>query len=247
MRLTPPKTTKYSEVEYYRSILPIVNYINSQFKDLVMPKAEKVLDGDLDTLDDAIKALVSKVDKKINFKLISKIAASSVNKIHKRNSILWKKKLAGFAISIKGKESFEGEQEYIRSRIQTNVKLITNLKEEYLNSLAVDVGLAYEQGKTSSSLTKIIQNKYGVEKRKAKLIARNEVKNTNTQLNTKQAKELGFDEVVWLTAGDERVRSEHKKHNRKSYKLGVGLSDGKGGKEEPGDAINCRCTFYIDI
>jgi len=247
MRLTPPKTTKYSEIEYYRFILPIVNYINSQFKELVMPKANKVLDSDLDLLDNAVKSLVDKVNRKINYKLISKLSTKITNKIHKRNRTLWNKKLAKFTISIKGKESFEGEQEYIKSRIQTNTKLITNLKEEYLNSLAIDVGLAYEQGKTSASLAKIIQNKYGIQKRKAKLIARNEVKNTNTQLNTKQAKELGFDEVVWLTSGDERVRSEHLKHNGKPYKLGVGLPDGKGGKEEPGDAINCRCTFYIDI
>jgi SPP1 gp7 family putative phage head morphogenesis protein len=247
MRLTPPRTTKASEIEYYRSIVPIVNYINSQFKTLVMPKANEVLDGDLTILNTALKALTNKVNSKITNKLIQKIATDITNKIYKRNRTLWNKKLAGFGISIKGKESFKGEQEYIKSRIQTNVKLITNLKEEYLEGLEIDVAMAYEQGKTSSSLAEIISKKYGIEKRKAKLIARNEVKNTNTQLNNKQVAELGFDEVVWLTSGDERVRSEHRKHNRKKYKVGVGLPDGKGGMEEAGDAINCRCTFYIDI
>jgi SPP1 gp7 family putative phage head morphogenesis protein len=214
---------------------------------LVQPETNKVLDSDLTTLNTALSLLVGKVNKKLDEKLIFKIATQITTKIYKRNRSLWRKKLDGLAISIKGKESFKGEQDYIKSRIATNVKLITKLKEDYLTDLEIDVAMAYEKGLPSSELAKIIEKKYGIEKRKAKLIARNEVKNTNTQLNNKQVAELGFEEAVWMTAGDERVRSQHKKHNRKTYKIGKGLPDGEGGYEEPGDKINCRCTFFIDI
>lgn len=256
MRLTPPKVSKLQEVEYYNQLKKIVDYINKTFNGVVMPVVEKksvqaqIVDGyatALSQIDAAMAKFRLNVDKKITPKEINKIATTFVDKSVKRNKSLWKTKTQSIGINIKGKSSFYGEKDYIKSRIETNTTLIKNLKSQYIEELNIELKYSYEQGRPSSQLAREIEKRFGITKRRAKLIARNETKNTNAQLNKKQAVELGFGNPKWQTMMDGRERPEHKKHNGKEYEFGVGLPDGKGGKEEPGDAINCRCDFYVEI
>lgn len=257
MRLTPPKTTKLAELEYYNQLKPIVDYIHNSFNQIVMPVVSKksvqkeivVTDSmsALGQLNAAMAKFQAKVDKKITAKDIDNLATKVVNLQVKRNKMQWQVKAKSVGISIKGKQSFKGEQDYIKSRIETNTTLIKNLKSEYIEELNIELKYSYEQGRPSSQLAKEIEKRFGITKRRAKLIARNETKNTNVQLNKKQAMELGFGNPKWQTMMDGRERPEHAKHNGKEYQFGVGLSDGGDGMEEPGDAINCRCDFYIEI
>lgn len=257
MRLTPPRTTKLAEIEYYNQLKPIVDYIHDSFNSVVMPVVEKksvqeqivVTDSmiALGQLNAALAKFQAKVDKKYTAKDLDNIAKKVVDSQVKRNKMQWKSKAKTVGISIKGKQSFKDEQDYIKSRIETNTTLIKNLKSQYIEELNVELRYSYEQGRPSSQLAKDIEKRFGITKRRAKLIARNETKNTVSQLNKKQAMELGFGNPKWQTMMDGRERPEHAKHNGKEYQFGVGLPDGKGGKEEPGDAINCRCDFYIEI
>ncbi len=257
MRLTPPRTTKLAELEYYNQLKPIVDYIHNSFNQVVMQVVSKksvqkqivITDSmtALGQLNEALAKFQLKVDKKITAKDINNIATKVVNSQVKRNKMQWKTKAKSVGISIKGKQSFKGEQDYIKSRIETNTTLIKNLKSQYIEELNIELKYSYEQGRPSSQLAKEIEKRFGISKRRAKLIARNETKNTNAQLNKKQAMELGFGNPKWQTMMDGRERPEHAKHNGKEYEFGVGLPDGEGGKEEPGDAINCRCDFYIEI
>lgn len=256
MRLTPPKTTKLAELEYYNQLKPIVDYIHTSFNRVVMPVVSKkaiqkqivVTDASaLSQINAAFAKFHAEVNKRITEKDIDNLAAKVVNSQVKRNKMQWQAKTKTVGISIKGKQSFKGEQDYIKSRIETNTTLIKNLKSQYIEELNIDLKYSYEQGRPSSLLAKDIEKRFGITKRRAKLIARNETKNTNAQLNKKQAMELGFGNPKWQTMMDGRERPEHARHNGKEYEFGVGLPDGEGGKEEPGDKINCRCDFYIEI
>lgn len=258
MRLTPPKTTKLAELEYYKQIKPIVDYIHDSFNSIVMPVYSKksvqsqivITDAyatALSQLNAAMAKFEAKVDKKFTAKDAQKIATKVIDQQVKRNKLQWKTKAKSFGINIKGKQSFKGEPDYIKSRIETNTTLIKNLKSQYIEDLNIELSAAYEKGIPSGQLAKQIEKRFGISKNRAKLIARNETKNTNSQLNKKQAMELGFGNPRWHTNMDGRERPQHAKHNGKEYEFGVGLPDGDGGKEEPGDAINCRCDFYIEV
>ena len=251
MKLIPPKTSKALEVQYFRYLLSILSKINDTFNSVVLPVAkqpEEIQDSQLLSLEDALKAFEIKVNLSVPPKKIKKIATDVTNRNVKRNKKVWRDKLnpSYFGVNIAKKLSFEGEQDYIRSRISTNTILITKMKDEYIDQLNVLVLNKYQKGTTNIQLAKELEKQFGINKSKAKLIARNETKNTNTQLNNKQALSLGFSKAVWLGSEDEREREQHNKHNNKEYDIGVGLSDGNGGKEQPGDAILCRCTFYIN-
>lgn len=243
------------QLDYFSELYALVSRINKSFNNSVMPKVEMkkvqkeiVLDESAFSIigqafDDFKKGINARIDEDV----IKRIAQKITEKTFKRNRSLWKSKLNDFGIDIGRKMSFEGEQDYIKSRIKTNIKLITKLKDEYLSQLELELSDSYEKGIPAPQLAKNIQQRFKISAKKAKLIARNETKNTNSQLNKKQAAELGFDKAVWLTSIDGRERPEHREHNKKTYTIGVGLPDGQGGKEEPGYAINCRCTFYIEV
>ena len=200
---------------------------------------EEIVDSALTKIGTSFKDFEDRVNKKFDDNSMFDIAKKVTTRITRNNTSVWKRKLKTLGIDIKGKMSFEGEQDYIKSRIHTNMKLIKSLKDEYLGELELDLSNAYEKGIPAKQLAKSIEKRFGITARRAKLIARNEVKNTTSQLNKKQVEELGFDRAVWLTSIDGRERSTHHKHNKKSYVVGKGLPDGKGGFEEPGDAINC--------
>ena len=262
MRLHPPKTSKALQREYYKSLLKIVVVIDKIFNNTVMPVAgqkrvqKQIVDADfralneysaLTSLENAFKEFDRKVRLAVPQQEIKALSKKTVNKGVKLNRTVWKSKLDSFGLDIAKKMSFPNEQDYISSRIKTNTKLITNLRDDYVDSLNTILFSSYQKGLPLKQLTKNIKNQFGISQRKAKLIARNETKNTNTQLNNKQAKSLGFEKGVWLGSEDIKERDQHTEHNNKEYEIGVGLDDGKGGKEEPGDAINCRCDFYIDV
>lgn len=250
MKLIPPKTSKSLEVDYFQKLLAIVTKISTTFNSVVMPTAKKVInDNAFKSLDEVLKEFERKVNLSVPASKIRKTAIDVTNRNVKRNKKIWRDKLnpSYFGINIAKKLSFDGEQDYIRSRISSNTTLITKMKNDYIAELNTILLSSYQQGISNRDLTKRIQEQFGITKRKAKLIARNETKNTNTQLNNKQAESLGFEYGIWLGSKDQREREQHNKHNDKKYKIGVGLDDGKGGKEQPGDAINCRCTFYIDV
>jgi SPP1 gp7 family putative phage head morphogenesis protein len=241
-------------LDYYRDIYPLLVQIKKRFDNVVMEKAaldrvqKEITDQTaLVTLEDAFQDFEEKINTSISDKRIKNIARNITKKAVKRNKRLWKDKLNPLGIDISKKESFKGERDYVTSRVNTNTTQIKNLKDTYIEQLNTILFNAYEQGTPLRQLTKDIEKQFDVSKNKAKLIARNETKNTNTQMNKKQALELGFDQAVWLTSDDVRVRHQHDKHKNKTYTIGVGLDDGKGGKEEPGDAINCRCSFYLKI
>jgi SPP1 gp7 family putative phage head morphogenesis protein len=246
MRLHPPKTSKALEREYYKSLLKIVVSIDKIFNKTVMPVVgqkrvqKQIVDSEysvLTSLDQAFKEFERKVRLAIPVEKIKVLSKTTTNKVVKTNRTIWVKKLDSFGLDIAKKMSFPNEQE----------KLIKNLRDDYVDSLNTILFSSYQKGIPIQQLADDIENQFGISQRKAKLIARNETKNTNTQLNNKQAKSLGFETGTWLTSEDERVRSIHAKHSNKEYEIGVGLDDGKGGEEEPGDAINCRCTFYVDV
>jgi len=241
-------------LDYYGELYPLLVQIKKRFDNVVMEQAaldrvqEEIVDESaLTTLRKAFADFKAKINKSIDEERINRIAKKITKRAAKKNRRWWVKKLETFGIDITSKATFEGEKDYLSSRISTNTTLITKMKNEYIEQLNTVLFNSYEQGTPLRQLTKDVQNQFRISKNKAKLIARNETKNTNTQMNKKQAQELGFDQAVWLTSKDERVRAEHRKHSNKTYTIGVGLDDGKGGKEEPGDKINCRCSFYLKI
>ena len=132
---------------------------------------------------------------------------------------------------------------------EENTALITNLTQSYLSKVTTAVNSGFRDGLSWRDISKNIQAETGVAKRRADLIARDQVATMNMQVTKQRASDLDIKQFVWRTMEDQRVRGNpsgrypkakpsHYARNGKTYNW----SDGAGARDTfPGSAINCRC------
>lgn len=248
-KFQPIKTPNNIELEYYRQLRFMVEQIYKRFNNIVVEGMDKEYIKE-QIVDESYVSLLEKLmirfrkSIKRQFGLLRIVGMSTdITKfVYDYNEKRWLGELSKFGIDLKKDISFDFLKDYLSLRINDNVKLIKNLQEEFSYDLEQTIYKSFENGKTYKELSKDISDRFGIGKRKAALIARNEVKNTNTQLNKKRMQEYGVDKAIWMSADDERVRSQHQKFDGKEYEVGKGLKNEKGEYEEPGDAISCRCV-----
>lgn len=237
------------EIEYYRQLRFMVEQIFKRFDNVVVAGMDKkdlkeqIYDADyLVVLKRLLKELNLKINNQFDNLRLFNIAKQITNNCFNYNEMRWHTELIKFGINIPKDINYRFLKQYLKSRVISNTQMITNLKDDVISNLNDLIFRNFENGKTFKEIANEMTDRLGIEKRKAHLIARNEVKNTNTQLNKRRMQEYGVDEAIWLTSDDERVRSEHRKFNNKSYEVGKGFKNEKGEFEEAGESINCRCV-----
>lgn len=230
------KTFNSVEIQYYKELLAFRRQIMNAFNKNINIKS--FADADL-TQKQQIN----------NFsRIITQIIAS--NKIADKMGLLMYRFFNTQIKSNLTQSGFELDLEsYYKSDRQVLDNLITN-SEEYIKKYGEDIATwlrteirtNYLQGKTSVELKEQIQERFSVDKNKAKLIARNESSTFMGAMEKKRFQDLGVEEAIWQTVGDERVRSSHKHLNGKKFKLDKGLYNEKTNEFVfPKSEINCRC------
>lgn len=97
-------------------------------------------------------------------------------------------------------------------------------------------------GQRASNLAKIIQKSYGVSKNKAKFLARQETSLLMSKFREERYKSIGVMKYRWSTAGDERVRQEHKELDGKIIEwTNPPVSGANGERQHAGEPFGCRC------
>lgn len=120
--------------------------------------------------------------------------------------------------------------------VSENVSLVRDIPERLVSDLENTVVRGLRQGASTRQLTDAIQERLGVARKRAKVIARDQIGSLNGQINAARHRAMGVKRFVWRTSGDERVRREHASRDGRVYEY----SSPPGG-ELPGEPINCRC------
>ncbi len=146
--------------------------------------------------------------------------------------------------------------EFYRQQLQVwvadNVSLIKSIPQETLANMQYIVLGGFRSGKTTTSIIKEIRQVYGVGKRKAQLIARDQMAKLNADIARSQQEDAGVREYTWRTSGDSRVRERHRELNGKVFSWdNPPVVDLKTGRRcHPGQDYQCRCVaipkFDID-
>ncbi|MCK5126818.1 MAG: minor capsid protein [candidate division Zixibacteria bacterium] len=137
-------------------------------------------------------------------------------------------------------------QEYIQASIYDNTNLITSIPAQYLGQVESIVMTNVRSGNRSSAIIKTLQQQYGVTKRRAKMIARDQTAKVNADLSRQRQTLAGFEYFQWQDSDDSRVRDRHESiaNNVTAYGKGVyrwdnpPLSD-KGVPIIPGSDYQC--------
>ncbi|MCO5092044.1 phage minor head protein [Bosea sp. (in: a-proteobacteria)] len=142
----------------------------------------------------------------------------------------------------------EGIGNTIDAAVLRNVSLVRGLSQDVARRLSAKLLDALTRGLNNRELEKIITAEFGIARRRAKLIARDQAASFNGDLNRIRQTAMGVTEYIWSTSLDERVRGNpegrypnarpsHWDREGKTFKWSSPPSDG-----HPGQPINCRCT-----
>lgn len=132
----------------------------------------------------------------------------------------------------------------MNATIVENVSLIKSIPSQYLTDVQGIVMRGFSQGRDLKDISDDLQSRYGVTKRRAALIARDQSNKLSATVTQARRVELGLFEAIWVhSGGGKEPRPSHVKAGRDKQKFDVRkgcLIDGE--YILPGTEINCRCS-----
>lgn len=226
-------------------------------------KRKKARFGILGTVMMKLNNWFEKVSKEIRsafglFHLHSKL--SQIAQIgHKLTVKEWKKTVSK-TLGVDLFEDYYSGNDYktmMEQWVSDNVDLIKTIPASALDKMKDIIYTGYTQGESTTDIMKNIRKQYGISKRHAKLIARDQMGKLNADITKKQQEDAGIECYEWSTSMDERVRRGDKmakgaidpmgdNHQRLEGKIfrwsDPPLVDRKRGRRcHPGKDFQCRC------
>lgn len=135
-------------------------------------------------------------------------------------------------------------RELMKKWVDENVDLIKTIPKDSLGKMREIVTEGYKKGETTTSIVKKMQRAYGMDRRHAQLLARDQIAKLNGQITQRQQQDAGVEEYIWSTSGDSRVREGHARLNGKRFRWDdPPVVDPKTGRRcHPGEDYQCRCV-----
>lgn len=128
--------------------------------------------------------------------------------------------------------------------VSQNVALIKTLPQSTLGEMRELVYEGFRTGETITTIVKEIQQTYSMNKRHARLIARDQMAKLNSEITQRQQTDAGVEEYIWSDSHDEQVRESHHALNGKVFRWDdPPVVDVKTGRRcHPGQDYQCRCV-----
>jgi SPP1 gp7 family putative phage head morphogenesis protein len=175
-------------------------------------------------------------------KLAEELAAHFAKSVAERSDADLKRilKKGGIAIDF---QMTPAMKESVSAIVQENVSLIKSIPEKYLGSVEGSVMRSVVAGRDLHSLYEDLTKNFGVTKRRAELITRDQSNKATSALLKVRYTEAGIVEAIWRhsRAGRDK-RPSHVANSGKKFNVATGWYD-PDAKEwiRPGQLVNCRC------
>jgi SPP1 gp7 family putative phage head morphogenesis protein len=211
-------------------VLPVVE------RELAQQRAAQRITGDIDSETfERIKQLGN---------ALGVLANSTVQRIlgleaKRHTETFMKQAKQALGIDLTAVVRLEDLEDYLATAATRNAGLIRGLSELTIQRVQTTVTNAVLNGKTASELRKQLTADFEFSDRRAKVIARDQIAKTNSDLNRIRHTQAGITEYVWRTSRDERVRPRHERCDGKTYQYGKPTDAEEG--LPPGQPILCRC------
>lgn len=131
-----------------------------------------------------------------------------------------------------------------RGFVDRNVELITTIEADLLEEVFEIVTTAQEEGARAETVSKRLQERFGVSRSRADLIARDQVLKLNSDLTQVRHEEVGITRYVWGASNDGRTRKEHRDLNGTEHAWNEPpvVDRRTGRRDHPGRDFQCRCV-----
>ena len=234
------------ERQYRRVLIGIVQEMQADIQSALIKEFRKraqqeklAMDGISDWIGHVIDYLIDRWNQQLET-LSPEIAALFVQRTVINYDAQLKKHLrdAGFTVRLR---MTPFQQEALQASMAENVGLIKSIGSEYLNRVQTHVWQSVPSGFDLATLSKNLQNDFGVTKRRADFIARDQAYKANAVIESARRRELGIKKAIWLHShAGKQPRPSHVKASGKEFDVSKGMYlDGEW--VLPGQLINCRC------
>ena len=148
---------------------------------------------------------------------------------------------SGFSVPFKFTKELESA---LARRTRENVGLIKSIPSEFFGEIQAKVMESVKAGRDLKSLAEHLQHSYGVTKRRAEDIARDQNNKATAAIHQLRQKALGITQGVWRhTMASVTPRVEHMEFDGEAYDIAIGHDFGDGfGPVLPGEANHCGCV-----
>ena len=121
---------------------------------------------------------------------------------------------------------------------------IEDFSKDMIHELRETIETNALSGYRFDTLIKRIEVRYVVSKSKAELLARTETSIYVSKHRQARVAESGITQYIWETAGDSRVRSDHKHLQGQIFSFAHPpiIDERTGDRGNPGEIYNCRCV-----
>lgn len=232
-------------VQLQKVVRAVKRDIDAQIVPLLKTLAPQyVQDGWADTINVVIQQLLVKWTSPLARHAANQIAASFIKTAFKASEGKQKRSLGfdQFSNSVQMKETLQA------ATVQ-NARLITSIPAQYLEQVSNIVMGNMRQGMRPSAIESELMTQFGVTKRRAKFIARDQTAKVQGELTKQRQIDAGYQYFKWIDSEDQRVRHRHHEIATAMTPYGEGvyrwtklpLSD-SGQPIQPGSDYNCRCT-----
>lgn len=128
--------------------------------------------------------------------------------------------------------------------VSENVSLIKSIPQQFHTQVEGLVMRSVATGRDLATLTDDLEQAFGVTRRRAEFIARDQSNKATAQLTRARYTEMGVTEAIWLHSGGGKTkRPTHVKQSGKRFNLQTGWFDPAVQRYiQPGELINCRCV-----
>lgn len=242
------KISKRPELGYRKALNRAIAELSAVVRDVIIPEIPSLVAGApeemrADALGDELSGLIDRAELvwagSVDNEGPARAAAEEVGSQNQKNQRQAFRTVLG--VDPVASEPFLGP--LVDDFVQRNARLIRRVSADFLAKVEAQVGDGVRAGRRVESIQRDLERNFlgsGTEvrkaKKRAKLIARDQVSKYQGDLSRIRQTRLGVTRYIWRTSRDARVRPEHAAREGKIFSWSRPPDDG-----HPGQPINCRC------
>lgn len=260
-RQVPPLAV---ERAYGTEIGRYVDLVRAIIDRLLMPELPWILDEARRTREDDVRAdaagtRIREIFRRIAntaFDALSPVGLDRLAEAFADRTQAWnRKELKRQAEATIGVDVFANEPDLAALTadfVAENVALIRTVPTRYLEQTEGIVLRGVTSGALARDIGQQLQDATDVAKRRAQLIARDQIGKFYGQVNKARQAKVGVETYFWRDVGDNRVRPEHEERDGNEYAWTQEAAERLGveylpPEEQPGQPINCRCSAEPNV
>jgi SPP1 gp7 family putative phage head morphogenesis protein len=219
---------------YRRALYEFTFIIREVITEVLLPRIPLMLSAATASYPDPVDPHITfdsfsqKVIRKDNFIdfLNETMAYIQILLLPKQEQTIQKAKVFGLEIAVFNQVQYEKtvnsvlgidiflEEPWLKDQLELfanqNSQLIKNMTDNEIERVSGAVQRGLQEGSSYESIAETIEKSFGITRRHAKLIARDQTSKLNGSLTKLRQQETGITTYRWQTSGDERVRPDHR-------------------------------------